>query len=257
MIDRRGLGLIVIGLVLLAAVVVPNAVGRSIPGVAEAVPVPGPPATGDCVAQKFDLGWNMAGADPSQYRYPELTVGDCVGTHYGEVVSVIAAPTKVKFDVDPSGSNMSIDDGNLSACYVAASRFIGAPADQRHPVILFNHWWLSTYPQVVLLTPTSRQRAAGQHWLACAVYLTDQSDSVGITLASYTGSLRNAESTGVGRDHLGTCPREADWNQMIGRQLPRAASRRDLGWRRVGETGHPGRAGIKLREAGRADHEED
>lgn len=67
---------------------------------------------------------------------------------------------------------------------------------------------------MVPLSPTARQRAAGQQWLACATYLTNESDSGVISVVEYKGSLRNAESTGVGRDYLGYCPTEADWNEM-------------------------------------------
>lgn len=64
------------------------------------------------------------------------------------------------------------------------------------------------------MTPTARQRATGQHWLACTAYIADQSPNKTTDLTSYRGTLRDAAWTGVGRDYLGYCPAEADWNQM-------------------------------------------
>lgn len=210
---RRGAGFIVIVLGLLAAVVVPIATGRSIPGSAQAVPVPGPPVVGECVGGKFDLGWNVPGTDPAKYQYPGLTLSRCSQAHYGEVVTVIATPTKPKIDVDPSGTSMSIDDKNMDTCYQAAARFLGLNTSDNGFPVLYGYWSFTMSTTVVPMTPTARQRAAGQHWLACSTYLTNQSPLDGTTLVGYQGSLRSAQSTGIGRDYLGYCPTEADWNQ--------------------------------------------
>ena len=211
--DRRAVGFLVVVLGLLAAVIVPNAMGRTIPGVALAVPVPGQPSTGECVGQKFDHAWNMVGADPSKYRYPELVLDDCGQAHYGEVVLVIARPTKPKVVVNQSGG-VSIDDDNIVACNEATARFLGLFDSAGSPALLFGYWSFAIFPSVVPLTPTVRQRAAGAQWLACATYLVKQPDADGGPPIRYKGSLRDAESTGVGRDYLGYCPAEADWNQM-------------------------------------------
>jgi len=218
--DRRAVGLLVVVLGLLAAVIVPNAMGRTIPGVALAVPAPGPPSAGECVGQKFDPAWDMVGADPSKYRYPELALGDCAQAHYGEVVSVIARPTKAKVVVNRSGG-VSIDDSNMVACNEATARFLGLDDSAGKPAFLFGYWWFATFSPLVALTPTIRQRAAGQQWLACATYLVNQSDVDGGSLIRYEGSLRDAESTGVGRDYLGHCPTEADWNQATSFSCPK------------------------------------
>lgn len=211
--SRRAAGLIVIVLGLLAAVVVPIAVGRSIPGSAQAVPVPGPAVVGKCVGDKFNLGWQAPGTDPAKYRYPELTTSRCSEAHYGEVVAVITDPTKPKINVDPSGTSMSIDDKNMDTCYQAAARFLGLNTSDNGFSVLYGYWSFTMSTAVVPMTPTARQRAAGQHWLACSTYLTNQSPVDGATLVRYQGSLRKAQSTGVGRDYLGYCPTEADWNQ--------------------------------------------
>ena len=81
--NRTGIGLLVVALVLLAVIIVPNAMGRTVPGVAPTTQVSGAPTVGDCVGQKFDLDWSVRGDDPSKYRYPELALGNCGLAHYG------------------------------------------------------------------------------------------------------------------------------------------------------------------------------
>lgn len=220
MTDRRRVGLLVVVLGLLAAVVVPNAIGRTIPGVALPVPVPGPPSAGDCVGQKFNPAWYMIVAGPSRYRYPELALGDCGQAHYGEVVSVIARPTKAKVVVDPGGG-ISVDDNNIEACNETTANFLGLVDSAGKSAFLFDYWSYTIHPAVVPLTSTVRQRAAGQQWLACTVYLVNQPDVDGGSLIRYQGTLRDAESTGVGRDYLGYCPTEADWNQATSFSCPK------------------------------------
>jgi len=61
--------------------------------------------------------------------------------------------------------------------------------------------------------PTARQQAAGAKWLACVTYLVDQPLIGERSIVHYQGTLRDAVSTGVGRDYLGSCPTEADWNR--------------------------------------------
>ena len=211
---RRGAGLAVIAVGLLAAVVIHIAAGRTVPGSAQAVPVPGPPVVGQCVGGKFDLGWDMPGADPTKYRYPELTLGPCSQVHYGEVVSIIATPTKPTVTIDSGGGGTDIDDENTPVCNQAAARFLGITGPGGDFPVLYGYWSIDTSLLVVPMTPTVRQRAVGEHWLACVTYLASPSADEQTTPVGYHGTLRSAQSTGVGRDYLGECPAEADWHQM-------------------------------------------
>ncbi|MDQ2847976.1 MAG: hypothetical protein M3Y77_16860 [Actinomycetota bacterium] len=127
-------------------------------------------------------------------------------------MSLIARPTTAKIVVDPGSGGISIDDKNLDACYKATGRFAGLDESGERS-LLFGYWSSSTFLPAVPLTPTARQRAAGQQWLACATYLTDLSDVGRTSPIGYQGSLRNAESTGGGRDYLGYCPDKPDWNE--------------------------------------------
>lgn len=213
MTQRRWVGLIAVMLGLLAAVVVPLAAGQTVPGAAEAVPVPGPPAVGDCVGQRFDPAWDLVGGNSAQYRYPELDVGSCSEAHYGEVVQVIPRPTTPRVGVD-SGGSYSVQDKNMDACNQAAGRFVGRDGAAPGSTLLFGYWSDVMIAPAVVLTPTGRQQAAGQHWLACATYLFDSLDGGQRSLVKYQGSLRSAQTTGASRDHLGYCPDNADWNHV-------------------------------------------
>lgn len=207
------MGLLVIVLGLLAAVIVPVAAGRTTPGRPQAVPVPAPPAVGQCIGQSFLADWNAVGEEVKAYRYPELVVGDCDRMHFGEVVAVIAHPTTPEVQTQ-SGSSF-VDDSNMETCGRAVAGFVqsGDPAEGREPPA-DGYWGPAAFPSVVALAPTNRQRAAGQQWLACGVYLTDHGQAgSNSTAVGYRNSLRSASSTGTGRDYLGYCPDEADWNQ--------------------------------------------
>lgn len=212
MADRRRIGLLLIAVVLLVAVAVPVAAGRTIAGVAQSAPVPQAPTVGECVGQKFSGGWDVIGDDASQYRYPGLVVGDCRRAHYGEVVAVITHPTAPKVTVEANVH--TVDDQNVDACLEAARRYQGNDAAPATSTPLFGYWVLISDATAVPLAPITRQRAAGQHWLACATYLPDVSTENMKSPVAYQGSLRGARSTGVGRDYWGDCPDQLHWNQM-------------------------------------------
>lgn len=213
-VDRRRIGSVILVVGLLAAVVVPMVTGRVVSGSPQAVPVSGPPAVGECLGQKFNPSWDMVGGEAAAYVYPELVVGDCGRTHYGEVVSVIAAPTKPKVTTNPDSGGFSIEDKNMDACYSAANRFVQADGAAPFPSVQFDYWSSVDFAKAIALTPTIRQRASGQHWVACATMLLDESDAGQRFLVGYAGSLRSADTTGVGRNHRGDCPKETDWNNV-------------------------------------------
>lgn len=212
MTDRRRIGLLLVAVVFLVAVAVPIAAGRPIAGVAQSAPVPQAPTVGQCVGQKFDAGWNVIGGDASKYVYPGLVVGDCGRAHYAEVVAVIRQPTTPKVSVE--ANVYSVDDKNLDTCFEAARIYQQGDAAPATPTPLFGYWVLTGDVSAVPLAPTTRQRTAGQHWLACVTYLPDVSTENLESPVAYQGSLRGSRSTGVGRDYLGDCPDQVDWNNM-------------------------------------------
>lgn len=207
---RRRAGVVVVALGLLAAVVVPLAAGRTIPGTPQAVPVPGPPVAGNCVGQQFNISGFMVVPQPGKYSYPEMTAGECNRSHYGEVVAMIARPTTPTVQID-LGGGFSVSDDNMDFCFKAAGGFLGLRTSTDEQ-LLFGYWSLTAFPPVVPMKPTARQRAAGQHWLACVSYLSKPVAVVDSPAVPYVGTLRAARTTGVGRDYLGSCP-TVGWNR--------------------------------------------
>jgi len=226
-VDRRIAGLVLIGVVLLAAVVAPNMGVRNVPGTPEAAPVAGPPAVGDCVTDPVDPGWNLLEAQPGTpgvtvgtYAYPSLGMSPCGGRRYGEVVAVIPNPSKPVVTVtnDDNSNSSTVVDPNLDTCYPAAGRYAGMAATGIRPEPTLKDW----YPQLRFgssaSAPSKRQRAAGQHWLACFVYLLPAGGTAAEMEADerYDGSLRNALTTGKQRNRLGSCNAGDDLNPQNG-----------------------------------------
>ena len=209
--DRRGIGLMVVVFALMAAVIVPNAFGRTIPGVAEAVSVPGPPTVGDCVTESFDPTPAVTSSADTTIAYPSLTIAPCTGVRFGEVVAVISHPAGPTFPIDSDGNKMIADPNESKTCFPATERYIGIPGVGSVDQLTDRYWWLIIRSGDVLSEPSLRQRAAGQHWLACIAYLPISTEAGGFGVQSSRGSLKGAISTGVGRDYLGVCLATADW----------------------------------------------
>ena len=214
--DRRGIGLLVVVLALIAAVIVPRVIGPGITGAAQAVPVPGPPKVGDCVTASFDPTPMVTSSTDSMISYPDLTLGPCSGSRYGEVAALIVHPAGVIYPTDDDG-NRSIDDPNeYGTCFPAAQRYVGLPTAGLAPTTVNKFWWLTARSEDLLSQPSPRQRAAGQEWLACIVYLRSIDADGGMHAVAARGSLKGAISTGTGRDYLGVCPATDDWMENTG-----------------------------------------
>lgn len=197
--NRRWLGLVILTMVLVAGLVVARTAGPGLVGSALPEPAPGPPTAGDCVGV-------VDGAPPALLsfnerdlgvRAPTVTTAPCDGERAAEVVLVIEdaresppAPVGAEDTFDPA-----IDD-----CLTAGTAFVGAAGTATDPSPGWTHQlrYLSAFAG-----PDDRQRAAGQHWLACVVrpagWNPDEQE------LPYTGSLRDAVTTGVERDRTGVC----------------------------------------------------
>lgn len=68
----------------------------------------------------------------------------------------MATPTTPTITADPAGG-VSIDDKNADSCDTASRRFLGLDVNVSQPQSAFGIWW----------------------WLACATYVTDQSQGGG------------------------------------------------------------------------------
>lgn len=209
---RRRVGLLLIIGVLLAAVVVPKVGIRAVPGTPQALPVTGPPSVGDCVADPIDPSWdnpavaaNATGTTGAAYAYPRLDLKPCQGSRYGEVTAVITTSAEPVISISSDGT--FANDSNVENCSPTASEYVGIAmtGTQRAPLIA--PWYPSQIVEAAASTPPVRQTAAGQHWLACIVYLgASQENPHGIAgQERYDGPLRKAMSTGAQRDRIGTC----------------------------------------------------
>ncbi len=206
------MGLVVICVAVVLVAVVAGLRPHLVPGAGQAVPVPGPPAVGDCVLDPLHgpqpgitVTATSGGTVPV---YPAQHIQRCSGIRYGEIVSVIATLSRTVVKND--GAGRYLDDPNWDSCYPVALRYVGMPTQ---PVLRF--WELNLQLTMAMSRPSSRQEAAGQRWAACIVKPT------GVTYASaadqqYGSSIRDALHTGRKRDQLGSCVPTVDWNASGG-----------------------------------------
>ena len=93
-------------------------------------------------------------------------------------------------------------DRNLHTCLVEGSNYVGS-------VTQFRYWSPRVYSFSWPFSPSPRQQAAGQHWLACAMFIPANDDQTAVV--HYDGSLRNALFTGNQREVSGFCGSGLDW----------------------------------------------
>lgn len=218
--ERRWLGLLVLLVVVVAAIVIPQARTQALPGHASAAPPPAPPAVGACVTDPIsstasevpmtpDAG---SGAPPPMPSYPTQRLGGCTGSHTGEITALIKDPaTALKrqgngdatFDYDP----------NLDQCYQSAQTYTdgSAATSGDHAGAIWQP--LPMRVGVSLTAPSWQQRHAGQRWLGCVIRTHDL--GMPESTPTYQGTLRNALTTGNQRDRISTCLQD----HIAGRQL--------------------------------------
>ena len=245
----RVIGLVLIALALATVAFSSQLWPRPIAGIAVAVPVPGPPTVGECVPNSGTTPWNPEGAGVHQpgthpYLYPRLGVSVCDGIRYGEVTAVIAEPSTAVVTVGADGTITAVTDSNTDSCTLAALRYVGSPTGGQQPQRALSFWYVVPAIDAVASRPSVRQAAAGQHWLACIIFLQqDTYGGVGDLPPSYDSSLRSALQTGVYRDQLGNCFADIDANSSIPTVCGDPHRAETFGF---GTTGHTpvGRAGL-------------
>jgi len=193
----------VLVVVLLAVVVASGLSQHRVPGSPQAVPVPGPPALGDCVVAPIRYTDSTRREPDKVFAYPARETSNCSGTRYAEVIAVIADPSKPKI-LRNTDSSYAIEDDNSKQCYSAALRYLGLSVSEIPTSSDFDAWTVGTTLSVEVDAPSVRQVAAHQHWLACSLGLPPGQDQSG-EWQRYTGSLRNAMIAGTRRDAFGTC----------------------------------------------------
>ena len=192
-----------LGLALLAAAVVPNMSTRTVAGTATAVPVPDPPAVGDCLLRPVvpDIE-NVNGV----LTLPAATIGPCDGPHYGEVIEM-----KPNFPDIPwvegapqPGMNdphiLELLNCNTGSAYLGATAVTASDGNVAGwaPALMF---------QSGLVQPSTRQRAAGQRWAACVILAAGTGTETGLALnyVPRAARLRGAISSGSVPDDFALC----------------------------------------------------
>jgi len=113
-VTHRQRGLVVIGVAVVLVAVVAGLRPHLVTGSAQAVPVPGPPAVGDCVLDplgppaEFNVIAASGGTVPV---YPAQQIRPCTGTRYGEITAVIPVPRPTVVKVGERGGRY-LDDPN-------------------------------------------------------------------------------------------------------------------------------------------------
>jgi len=193
---RRGAGLVVLLLALSVAIILPNLTPRHIAGVAAVTPTPPPPVVGDCIVEAFVTDTSMTSTPTGwQPNYSHPTIGLCQGTVYGQIIEVITNPVLV--NQQPNNSN-SGQDTNYGKCPNRA-RHEGLPAGSDAGTA-YGHWYVSLSADTVLTGPTPRQAAAGGHWIACVISIsqnqTNQARGFDAPVSQWRRSRQVAEALG-------------------------------------------------------------
>ena len=166
---QRLIGLGVMVAVLRATIIVGAARGRSIAGEALAQPVGPAPTVGDCLTENL----YKSGVDLSVWTpdLPSLQIEPCTGPRFGEVVLVVADFTAAMATIEPANNP-------YRSCHTQSDTYMQIP--QR--LVLDDGVTVPSTPSgtefspaadvlVALVGPNPRQRAAGQKWAACVIFL--------------------------------------------------------------------------------------
>jgi hypothetical protein len=160
--NRAALGVAVVAGALLLVVIGAAARGRIVPGQGTAQPSTPPPQAGDCVTEDP----NDLGADLYTWTtvLPSVPTEPCNGDRFGEVTAVLPDKTAraVLAGTAADPCRASVDEflgvqAALPATDGGFSRFDGIP--------------------VAVVGPDEEQRAVGQDWAACLVYLPLSGDA--------------------------------------------------------------------------------
>ena len=163
---------------LAVAVIFPSVNAKHIVGVAIVAPPPPPPAVGDCALGAFSTAVDMIatqqGSQP-QLVYPHPPTGSCHDTVYGQITAVIMTPALASDMVDGHGQ-----DRNYARCPGNAPFEDLPPGSDAGTA--YGHWHVELATNTVVIAPTPRQVAFGQHWVACVVAAI-QAPRVGVSVS--------------------------------------------------------------------------
>lgn len=157
---------------------------------------------GDCLLDSTVTSW-LFNANPI---YSSRRLEPCTGPRYGEVTAVIndsRSPDQITAATSTAqhreGTQPS-DDPVLRSCNTVLNPYLGLPpGDAGDGVDAVDDW---TYNGLVIPAPAGpidRQKAAGQHWVACLVTDVDpdkQTGNASVAAREYSGSAHQVYSKG-------------------------------------------------------------
>ena len=197
--DRRAVGAAVVIIAVIAALALPGLTGRRIVGTASRIPIPVPPAVGDCLLAPADHGRSALGY--MGVKVLAAPVGPCGQASFGEVVSVTA-------DARSFPSTMAYNDNSRpqpDACEGDAREYLGwdrgASLGADSPLAAGAQGALAAWHPVLtrsltLIGPDLSQYLAGQRWIACAAQPQQ---------SPYWGSIRGGAVSTAAADAFGSC----------------------------------------------------
>ncbi|HOZ59267.1 MAG TPA: hypothetical protein PKY70_13880 [Nakamurella multipartita] len=190
--DRRLVGVAVVVAAFTAVMVIPVLSGLRLPGTAEPVALPAPPAVGDCVAA-LAAGATTAGQE-QPVPMEQVQLGSCRGAIAGEVVA---------FWPDEQALAQAPRSRRAGPCYPPLAQYASLTLDATshgaaEPWLVEPVSWRPTLAfQAYLITPTDLERRAGRTWAACVVGPAGGQ--------SYRGSLAGAFGIGALPTGFGSC----------------------------------------------------
>lgn len=219
--DRRLAGVVVLVLALVAVASIPSLTGRRTAGQAVPLTFADPPQVGQCLTSPFPTAARMQSSVP-EISVDDAQFGDCVGVVGGEVVSVWARADDVGLGAGRSGRD---------PCYPSTAEFAGLQSTGRStdlpgaPASGPVRWRPTIGYDPVRVVPGDVERRAGRDWLVCLAVPTGH--------ASYSGTLRDAFTTGTMPAEFGSCWSGADLDQLpltVRCDQPHPAELLAMGW---------------------------
>lgn len=225
---QRLRGLLVIGVVAVAALVLAQLLHPPVPGSASRGPIPRPPAVGDCLADPTISGQQQL--PRTTPTYPWLRTGPCQGRRFGEVAAVLTEhdlpPTPTSSDPIDTARPLGGDPYN-DLCWTAATVWLGLPTPNGFPVP--DRWMPDLQAvDVALSGPNQVQRASGQNWVACIALgkrWTAATDAASYDAIGYDTTARNTFTTGPPLPVFAYCQPTAENSAPLSCSTPHAAER--------------------------------
>ena len=195
-VDRRAAGALLLFVAIVAALVVPGALGKKVAGTATSEVIAPPPAVGTCVTAitGVDRPSRATGQSATVTSLPVATVAaSCTGTVIGEIIAVQLTTNSTVTTLD------EFDQANPS-CRSQVEKYLGTTATSTIDGV---EWTRSLDVDAVAVGPDAHDKAAGRTWTACVLTAAGQTYTA-------TASLKSSWTANTLPDAFGLC-----WAQAV------------------------------------------